>query len=86
MSTFSFLANVPSAASSASTRSMTPVSPESVTLVGELTARLRDAPYLLSIEGLDNAPGIADQRERLDASLKVLRDLTLRSSVPVGGE
>jgi sugar phosphate isomerase/epimerase len=35
----------------------------------------RDAPYLLSVEGLDNAPGVADQRERLTNSLKVLRDL-----------
>jgi sugar phosphate isomerase/epimerase len=40
----------------------------------------RDTPYLMSIEGLDNAPGVADQRERLDASLKMLRDLTLTPS------
>ena len=36
----------------------------------------RDTPYMLSIEGLDNQAGVADQRERLGASLKLLGDLT----------
>jgi hypothetical protein len=33
----------------------------------------RAEPYRLSIEGLDNHPGVADQRERLEASLRFLR-------------
>jgi sugar phosphate isomerase/epimerase len=46
-------------------------------LVGLLRdAPERDAPYMLSIEGLENQAGVADQRERLGASLKLLGDLT----------
>jgi sugar phosphate isomerase/epimerase len=43
-------------------------------LVGALHTR-REGPYLLSIEGLDNHPGIADQRDRLTTSLEFLRKL-----------
>jgi sugar phosphate isomerase/epimerase len=44
-------------------------------LVGTLAAGGQDEPYLLSIEGLDNHPGVADQRGRLTASLEFLRTL-----------
>jgi sugar phosphate isomerase/epimerase len=45
-------------------------------LVGALVEQPdRDAPYRLSIEGLDNYPDRADQRERLVASLEFLRTL-----------
>ena len=37
-----------------------------------LVATERDAPYRLSVEGLDNHPGVADQRQRLSASLEYL--------------
>jgi sugar phosphate isomerase/epimerase len=40
----------------------------------------RDVPYRLSIEGLDNHPGVADQRKRLAASLELLGELTLEPS------
>jgi sugar phosphate isomerase/epimerase len=33
------------------------------------------APYRLSVEGLDNYPGVADQRKRLGASLELLKTL-----------
>lgn len=43
-------------------------------LLGVLTERPdRDSPYLLSVEGLDNHPGVADQRGRLATSLELLR-------------
>jgi sugar phosphate isomerase/epimerase len=41
-------------------------------LMGVLTATDREEPYRLSVEGLDNHPGVADQRERLAASLAFL--------------
>ncbi|MBO0873764.1 MAG: sugar phosphate isomerase/epimerase [Pseudonocardia sp.] len=47
-------------------------------LVGVLTSARRpngDVPYRLSVEGLDNYPGVADQRERLGASLQLLKNL-----------
>ncbi|MGP4018727.1 sugar phosphate isomerase/epimerase family protein [Saccharopolyspora sp. 5N708] len=44
-------------------------------LLGALVATEQDGPYLLSIEGLDNHPGVADQRERLTASVAFLRTL-----------
>jgi sugar phosphate isomerase/epimerase len=47
-------------------------------LVGVLTSMPGpdgDAPYRLSIEGLDNYPGVADQRKRLGASLQLLKTL-----------
>jgi sugar phosphate isomerase/epimerase len=44
-------------------------------LVGVLSGLDRAEPYRLSIEGLDNHPGVADQRERVAASLSFLRDL-----------
>lgn len=47
-------------------------------LVGVLTSAHRadgDVPYRLSVEGLDNYPGVADQRERLAASLQLLKNL-----------
>ena len=44
-------------------------------LVGALGHARTAAPYFLSIEGLDNHPGVADQRERLSASLSLLRGL-----------
>jgi sugar phosphate isomerase/epimerase len=44
-------------------------------LMGVLTATDRDEPYRLSVEGLDNHPGVADQRERLAASLAFLGSL-----------
>jgi sugar phosphate isomerase/epimerase len=43
-------------------------------LMGVLVAQdERAEPYRLSVEGLDNHPGVADQRERLEASLRFLR-------------
>lgn len=43
-------------------------------LMGVLVAQEERAePYRLSVEGLDNHPGVADQRERLEASLRFLR-------------
>jgi sugar phosphate isomerase/epimerase len=42
-------------------------------LIGVLAAAPRDTPYRLSIEGLDNHPGVADQRERLAGSFRTLR-------------
>ncbi|GEL21979.1 hypothetical protein PSU4_09330 [Pseudonocardia sulfidoxydans NBRC 16205] len=45
-------------------------------LVGVLAGSAdRAEPYRLSVEGLDNHPGVADQRERLAASLTFLRTL-----------
>ena len=45
-------------------------------LVGVLAGSAdRAEPYRLSVEGLDNHPGVADQRERLAASLAVLQKL-----------
>lgn len=44
-------------------------------LVGTLAASRQEGPYLLSVEGLDNHPGVADQRDRLTASLQFLRTL-----------
>ncbi|MHA6616301.1 sugar phosphate isomerase/epimerase family protein [Pseudonocardia sp. DLS-67] len=41
-------------------------------LMGVLTSIDRAEPYRLSVEGLDNHPGVADQRERLAASLAFL--------------
>jgi sugar phosphate isomerase/epimerase len=41
-------------------------------LMAVLVATERDAPYRLSVEGLDNHPGVADQRQRLSASLEYL--------------
>ena len=41
-------------------------------LMGVLVGTPRDEPYRLSVEGLDNHPGVADQRERLAASLTFL--------------
>ncbi|MGD9986826.1 sugar phosphate isomerase/epimerase family protein [Pseudonocardia sp.] len=50
-------------------------------LVGVLAGSAERAePYRLSVEGLDNHPGVADQRERLAASLTFLR--TLVTDVP----
>lgn len=43
-------------------------------LVGALRTAA-GAPYHLSIEGLDNRAGVADQRERLASSLRLLRSL-----------
>lgn len=44
------------------------------TLMGVLADRPDGgSPYLLSIEGLDNHPGVADQRERLAGSFDLLR-------------
>jgi sugar phosphate isomerase/epimerase len=51
-------------------------------LVGELTSlpgRDGDDPYRLSIEGLDNYPDIADQRERLGGAIRFLTDLVKES-------
>lgn len=44
-------------------------------LVGLLTAKPGPGTYGLAIEGLDNYPGVADQHERLDRSLGVLRGI-----------
>jgi sugar phosphate isomerase/epimerase len=44
-------------------------------LVGTIAASTQEGPYLLSIEGLDNHPGVADQRDRLTRSLEFLRTL-----------
>lgn len=46
-------------------------------LVGELTAGTngREQPYRLSVEGLDNYPDVADQRDRLAASFRFLNSL-----------
>lgn len=44
-------------------------------LVGTLVAQDRDEPYLLSVEGLDNHPDRADQRDRLERSLDHLRSI-----------
>jgi sugar phosphate isomerase/epimerase len=41
-------------------------------LMEVLVGTERDEPYRLSVEGLDNYPGISDQRERLAASLQFL--------------
>lgn len=58
------------------------------TLMGILAAADKPAPYLLSIEGLDNYAGVADQRDRLTRSLALLRDLLGRSgeATRVGGD
>jgi sugar phosphate isomerase/epimerase len=52
---------------------------EGVAPLGELLSELARGqisdPYYLSIEGLDSRRGVADQRERLSASLTVLRRL-----------
>ena len=54
-------------------------------LVGALTEQPdREAPYRLSIEGLDNYPDVADQRARLTASLGFLRSL-IGAPAPVAG-
>jgi sugar phosphate isomerase/epimerase len=45
------------------------------TLLGELTSREDERTYFLAIEGLDSRSGVADQKERLDASLEYLRSL-----------
>lgn len=47
-------------------------------LLGELTANGQAGTYHLSIEGLDNHPGIDDQRQRLTASLEVLAKILAR--------
>lgn len=44
-------------------------------LIGALKASIRHQPYYLSIEGLDNYPDRADQRDRLAHSLNLLREL-----------
>jgi sugar phosphate isomerase/epimerase len=44
-------------------------------LITALVAAQTTSTYRLSIEGLDNYPGVADQRERLASSLAVLRRL-----------
>jgi sugar phosphate isomerase/epimerase len=44
-------------------------------LINALVAAQTAPAYHLSIEGLDNHPGVADQRERLASSLAVLRRL-----------
>jgi sugar phosphate isomerase/epimerase len=41
-------------------------------LMGVLVGTEREQPYRLSVEGLDNHPGVADQRARLAASLQFL--------------
>lgn len=48
-------------------------------LIGALQASPAD-PYLLSIEGLDNRRGVADQRDRLAASAAALRPLLHRDA------
>lgn len=45
-------------------------------LLGAVVSGHRSPDYHLSIEGLDNRRGVADQRERLTASLATLRSLT----------
>ncbi|HEY5272523.1 MAG TPA: TIM barrel protein [Acidimicrobiales bacterium] len=44
-------------------------------LLGVLVAQPGERTYGLAIEGLDNWPGVADQRLRLDQSLELLRTL-----------
>lgn len=50
-------------------------------LVGTIAATEGNGPYHLSIEGLDNYPGVADQRERLTASLETLRKVVVSQGV-----
>jgi sugar phosphate isomerase/epimerase len=45
-------------------------------LIGAVAAGHRSPDYHLSVEGLDNRRGVADQRQRLAASLDTLRALT----------
>lgn len=53
---------------------------EGVADLAALTAALRrgiaDREFFLTVEGLDNRAGVADQRERLEASLRLLGELT----------
>lgn len=42
-------------------------------LMGVLAATQKETPYRLAVEGLDNHPGVADQRDRLARSLEFLR-------------
>jgi sugar phosphate isomerase/epimerase len=44
-------------------------------LVGALRHGLEEREFFLTVEGLDNRPDVADQRERLSASLALLRGL-----------
>jgi sugar phosphate isomerase/epimerase len=44
-------------------------------LIGLLRAKPGSGTYGLAIEGLDNYPGVADQRKRLGQSLKVLEQI-----------
>lgn len=44
-------------------------------LVGALRLARSDQPYYLSVEGLDNRAGVADQARRLGESLTLLREL-----------
>lgn len=44
-------------------------------LINALVAAQTTTSYRLSIEGLDNYPGVADQRDRLASSLALLRQL-----------
>lgn len=46
-------------------------------LIGALKAGISHHPYYLSIEGLDNYPDRADQRDRLTNSLALLRELCI---------
>lgn len=51
-------------------------------LLGALLANVADATYHLSIEGLDNQAGVADQRDRLMRSLALTRALVDERSTP----
>jgi sugar phosphate isomerase/epimerase len=44
-------------------------------LIGQIAADTRPGPYWLSVEGLTNYPGVADQKYRLQASFQLLRGL-----------
>jgi sugar phosphate isomerase/epimerase len=59
-------------------------------LMGVLVAQGdRAEPYRLSVEGLDNHPGVADQRERLGASLRFLQaflDNAPATAQPLAGQ
>jgi sugar phosphate isomerase/epimerase len=44
-------------------------------LIGQIAADTRQGPYWLSVEGLSNYPGLADQKYRLQASFQLLRGI-----------
>lgn len=52
-------------------------------LIGVLLARV-EGEFMLSVEGLDNRAGVADQVDRLRASLRLLRELQVATGVEVG--